>query len=212
MFELKFQEKEKKRYQAEQQRFDLKHQRQLEELRAMSDATIKELEQLQNEKRKMLLEHETLKLKQREEAFSIELKEWKAKLKPRKQKLEDKLYREMCSAKYIQYLPKVSIPEPGSSSTDSVPDPDTASVASASSVPSSPFIQDAHRPIWGHQRTWSTGKLEETFAQQLEEQERVYGPITPLALPSDLTDLNTDSCSRIGIGSTRSSLSSVSEG
>lgn len=51
----------------------------------MSDATIKELEQLQNEKRKMLLEHETLKLKQREEAFSIELKEWKGKLKPRKQ-------------------------------------------------------------------------------------------------------------------------------
>ncbi|XP_018577649.1 serine/threonine-protein kinase 10 isoform X3 [Anoplophora glabripennis] len=135
-----FQEKEKKRYQAEQQRFELKHQRQLEELRAMSDATIKELEQLQNEKRKMLLEHETLKLKQREEAFSIELKEWKAKLKPRKQ------------------------------------------------------------------------KLEETFAQQLEEQERVYGPVVPLTLPPDLTDLNTDSCSRIGLGSTRSSLSSVSEG
>jgi STE20-like kinase len=51
----------------------------------MSDATIKELEQLQNEKRKMLLEHETMKLKQREEAFSRELKEWKALLKPRKQ-------------------------------------------------------------------------------------------------------------------------------
>jgi STE20-like kinase len=80
-----FQEKEKKRYQAEQQRFELKHHRQLEELRAMSDATIKELEQLQNEKRKMLLEHETMKLKQREEAFSRELKEWKALLKPRKQ-------------------------------------------------------------------------------------------------------------------------------
>ena len=50
----------------------------------MSDATIKELEQLQNEKRKMLLEHETMKLKQREEAFSKELKEWKAQLQPRK--------------------------------------------------------------------------------------------------------------------------------
>ncbi|XP_044258953.1 STE20-like serine/threonine-protein kinase [Tribolium madens] len=135
-----FQEKEKKRYQAEQQRFELKHQRQLEELRAMSDATIKELEQLQNEKRKMLLEHETMKLKQREEAFSRELKEWKAQLKPRKQ------------------------------------------------------------------------KLEEAFAQQLEEQERVYGPIsTPLALPPDLPDLSQESC-KIGMGSTRSSLSSVSEG
>lgn len=51
----------------------------------MNEATIKELEQLQNEKRKMLLEHETLKMKQREEAFSHELKEWRAQLKPRKQ-------------------------------------------------------------------------------------------------------------------------------
>lgn len=51
----------------------------------MSEATIKELEQLQNEKRKMLMEHETEKLKQREEAFSKELREWKAQLKPRKQ-------------------------------------------------------------------------------------------------------------------------------
>lgn len=81
---FQFQENEKRRYQAETQRFELKHQRQLEELRAMSDATIKELEQLQNEKRKMLMEHETLKLKQREEAFAKELREWKAQLKPRK--------------------------------------------------------------------------------------------------------------------------------
>lgn len=82
---FQFQEKEKKRYQAEQQRFELKHKRQLEELRAMSEGTIKELEQLQNEKRRMLLEHETLKVKQRDEAASTELKEWKARLKPRKQ-------------------------------------------------------------------------------------------------------------------------------
>ena len=37
----------------------MKHQRQLEESRASSAAAIKELEQLQNEKRKMLMEHET---------------------------------------------------------------------------------------------------------------------------------------------------------
>lgn len=81
----KFQENEKKRYRAEQQRFELKHSRQLEEVRAQSDATIKELEQLQNEKRKMLMEHETLKLKEQEETYSKELREWKAQLKPRKQ-------------------------------------------------------------------------------------------------------------------------------
>ncbi|XP_060524154.1 serine/threonine-protein kinase 10 isoform X2 [Cylas formicarius] len=136
-----FQEKEKKRYQAEQARFERKHQMQLEEMRAMSEATVKELEQLQNEKKKMLLEHEMLKLKQREEQYMTELREWKAQLKPRKQ------------------------------------------------------------------------KLEETFIQQLEEQERMYGPVaTPLLLPSDLPDLTPESCSRLGMGSTRSSLSSISEG
>lgn len=81
----KFQENEKKRYRAEQQRFELKHARQLEEMRAQSDATIKELEQLQNEKRKMLMEHETMKLKEQEETYTKELREWKALLKPRKQ-------------------------------------------------------------------------------------------------------------------------------
>lgn len=80
----KFQEDEKKRYTSEQKRFELKHARQLEEVRAQSDATIKELEQLQNEKRKMLMEHETMKLKEQEEAYLKELKEWKAQLKPRK--------------------------------------------------------------------------------------------------------------------------------
>ncbi|XP_015597682.1 serine/threonine-protein kinase 10 isoform X2 [Cephus cinctus] len=85
----KFQENEKKRYRAEQQRFELKHARQLEEVRAQSDATIKELEQLQNEKRKMLMEHETMKLKEQEEAYTKELREWKAQLKPRKQRLEE---------------------------------------------------------------------------------------------------------------------------
>ncbi|XP_012283262.1 serine/threonine-protein kinase 10 [Orussus abietinus] len=85
----KFQENEKKRYRAEQQRFELKHARQLEEVRAQSDATIKELEQLQNEKRKMLMEHETMKLKAQEETYTKELKEWKAQLKPRKQRLEE---------------------------------------------------------------------------------------------------------------------------
>lgn len=40
-------------HQAEEQRCELKHRRQLEELRAGADASVKELEQLQNEKRKV---------------------------------------------------------------------------------------------------------------------------------------------------------------
>ncbi|KAL0110629.1 hypothetical protein PUN28_013899 [Cardiocondyla obscurior] len=103
----KFQENEKKRYRAEQQRFELKHSRQLEEMRAQSDATIKELEQLQNEKRKMLMEHETLKLKEQEEAYGREIREWKALLKPRKQKIEADLAAEMEALEklYQDYLP-----------------------------------------------------------------------------------------------------------
>ncbi|GLH16605.1 STE20-like serine/threonine-protein kinase [Gryllus bimaculatus] len=130
-------ENEKKRYRAEQLRFDSKHLKQLEELRATSESTIKELEQLQNEKRKMLMEHETMKLKEQEEAYSRELKEWKGQLKPRKQ------------------------------------------------------------------------RLEEQFAQQLEEQEQVFGPSLPL--PADLPDLPSGHDIST-VGSTRSSLSSVSEG
>ncbi|XP_017783976.1 PREDICTED: serine/threonine-protein kinase 10 isoform X2 [Nicrophorus vespilloides] len=150
-----FQENEKKRYQAEQNRFELKHKRQLEELRAMSDATIKELEQLQNEKRKLLMEHETRKLKEREEAFNKELKEWKAQLKPRKQgKDEIKVIEHACSL---------------------------------------------------------SPRLEETFTHQLDEQEKVHGPVSPLTLPPDLPEFSSPEGSRIGHSSTRSSLSSVSE-
>merc|ERR1712241_1365863 len=91
----KFQEAEKKRYRAEQQRFDMKHQRQLEESRASSQAAIKELEQMQNEKRKMLMEHETQKLKELDEEYAKDLREWKAHLKPRKQELEEEFANQL---------------------------------------------------------------------------------------------------------------------
>ncbi|GIX70610.1 uncharacterized protein CEXT_283331 [Caerostris extrusa] len=79
----------KKRYKAEQLRHEQKQKKQLEELRISAETTLKELEQLQNEKRKMLMEHETSKLKQLEDQHAIELQEWKTSLKPRKQSLEE---------------------------------------------------------------------------------------------------------------------------
>ncbi|GFS96886.1 hypothetical protein NPIL_447771 [Nephila pilipes] len=85
----KFQDGEKKRYKAEQLRHEQKQKKQLEELRMSAETTAKELEQLQNEKRKMLMEHETSKLKQLEDQHAIELQEWKGSLKPRKQSLEE---------------------------------------------------------------------------------------------------------------------------
>lgn len=91
----KFQENEKRRYEAEKKRAEQKHLRKLEELQAASEYTVKELEQLQNEKRKMLMEHETNKLKSQDEEYQRELREWKENLKPRKQKLEEEFEKQL---------------------------------------------------------------------------------------------------------------------
>ncbi|KRT82294.1 hypothetical protein AMK59_3967 [Oryctes borbonicus] len=154
-----FQENEKKRYQAEQQRFELKHQRQLEELRAINDATLKELEQLQNEKRKMLLEHETQKFKQRDELFAKELKEWKARLQPRKTKLEEEILRQMQEAdkEIKEYLPPFVVLR-----SDSIESPFRPH--SPSSTPSTPSFPDSIWSSWGHQRSWSTSTVESKTA------------------------------------------------
>lgn len=81
----RFQESEKKRYKAEQLRQEQKHNKQLQELRDFCESTIRDLEQIQNEKRKALMEHETVKLKLLEDEHSNNFREWKAHLKPRKQ-------------------------------------------------------------------------------------------------------------------------------
>ncbi|KAH8284940.1 hypothetical protein KR054_003018 [Drosophila jambulina] len=83
----KFQEQEKKRYMQEERRFEVKHQKQLEELRATRESAIRELEQLQNEKRKALVEHEHAKLAEIDERLKAELREWREQLVPRKQRL-----------------------------------------------------------------------------------------------------------------------------
>lgn len=84
-----FQEDEKRRYKAEQQRQEQKHVRQLEELRQSMTNTIRELEQLQNEKRKALMEHETAKLKQMQVEHNNEQMSWRKNLKLRKNRLEE---------------------------------------------------------------------------------------------------------------------------
>lgn len=54
LFAKQFQENEKRRYEAEKRRAEQKHKHKLEELQAASEYAIKELEQLQNEKRMYL--------------------------------------------------------------------------------------------------------------------------------------------------------------
>ncbi|XP_050359321.1 serine/threonine-protein kinase 10 isoform X2 [Nymphalis io] len=83
----KFQENEKRRYRAEQQRLATKHAKAREELKAAGEALLRELEQYQNEKRKALMNHESGKVKAIEERYAQELKEWRATLADRKAKL-----------------------------------------------------------------------------------------------------------------------------
>ena len=89
-----FQESEKNRYKAEQSRQEQKHHRQLEELRQSALNTIRELEQLQNEKRKALMEHETAKLKQMQAEQNNEQIKWRRSLKARKSRLEEEFTRQ----------------------------------------------------------------------------------------------------------------------
>lgn len=66
---------------------------------------------MQNEKRKMLMEHETLKLKQREDAFTKDLREWKAQLKPRKQvtlKILNNINTNVTNSSYSHFLAMVN--------------------------------------------------------------------------------------------------------
>ncbi|KPJ02277.1 Serine/threonine-protein kinase 10 [Papilio xuthus] len=83
----KFQENEKRRYRAEQQRLATKHAKAKEELKAAGEALLRELEQYQNEKRKALMNHESSKMKSVEERYALELKEWRATLGDRKTNL-----------------------------------------------------------------------------------------------------------------------------
>lgn len=89
-----FEENEKKRMKAEQQRQEAKHKKQWEELVFKNETSLRELEQLQAEKRKLLMEQETQKIKELDEQYANELKEWKAMLVPRKQKLEEEFFRQ----------------------------------------------------------------------------------------------------------------------
>lgn len=72
-----------------------KHENQMRDLQTQCDMNVKELQQLQNEKCHLLIEHETQKLKELDEEHSAELKDWRDKLKPRKMALEDEFARKL---------------------------------------------------------------------------------------------------------------------
>ncbi|XP_041424596.1 STE20-like serine/threonine-protein kinase isoform X2 [Xenopus laevis] len=72
-----------------------KHENQMRDLQLQCDANVRELQQLQNEKCHLLIEHETQKLKELDEEHALELKEWREKLRPRKKALEEEFARKL---------------------------------------------------------------------------------------------------------------------
>ncbi|XP_075699330.1 STE20-like serine/threonine-protein kinase [Rhinoderma darwinii] len=72
-----------------------KHENQMRDLQLQCDANIRELQQLQNEKCHLLIEHETQKLKELDEEHAVELREWREKLRPRKKALEEEFARKL---------------------------------------------------------------------------------------------------------------------
>ncbi|XP_056628265.1 STE20-like kinase b isoform X1 [Triplophysa dalaica] len=90
-----FAAQEEKRQKNERLHQHQKHENQMRDLQTHCDVNVRELQQLQNEKCHLLIEHETQKLKELDEEHSAELKDWREKLRPRKKALEDEFARKV---------------------------------------------------------------------------------------------------------------------
>ncbi|KAH0629708.1 hypothetical protein JD844_011996 [Phrynosoma platyrhinos] len=86
-----FAQQEEKRQKAERLQQQQKHEMQMKDMIAQCEGNMNELQQLQNEKCHLLVEHETQKLKALDENHNLNLKDWRDKLRPRKKALEDEL-------------------------------------------------------------------------------------------------------------------------
>ncbi|CAL9687577.1 unnamed protein product [Knipowitschia caucasica] len=90
-----FAAQEEKRQKNERLHQHQKHENQMRDLQLQCDANVRELQQLQNEKCHLLIEHETQKLKELDEENNQEIKEWREKLRPRKKALEEEFQRKL---------------------------------------------------------------------------------------------------------------------
>ncbi|XP_010620470.1 serine/threonine-protein kinase 10 isoform X1 [Fukomys damarensis] len=86
-----FSQQEEKRQKSERLQQQQKHENQMRDMLAQCESNMSELQQLQNEKCHLLVEHETQKLKALDESHNQNLKEWRDKLRPRKKALEEDL-------------------------------------------------------------------------------------------------------------------------
>uniref|UniRef100_A0A8D3AD73 non-specific serine/threonine protein kinase n=1 Tax=Scophthalmus maximus TaxID=52904 RepID=A0A8D3AD73_SCOMX len=97
-----FAAQEEKRQKNERLHQQQKHENQMRDLQLQCDANVRELQQLQNEKCHLLIEHETQKLKELDEEHSLELKDWREKLRPRK-KVTCLLQSSPCLLRCVEY-------------------------------------------------------------------------------------------------------------
>ncbi|KAM6150783.1 serine/threonine-protein kinase 10 [Erethizon dorsatum] len=86
-----FSQQEEKRQKSERLQQQQKHENQMRDMLAQCESNMSELQQLQNEKCHLLVEHEAQKLKALDESHNQNLKEWRDKLRPRKKALEEDL-------------------------------------------------------------------------------------------------------------------------
>ncbi|XP_022671758.1 serine/threonine-protein kinase 10-like isoform X4 [Varroa destructor] len=85
----------KLRYKTELARLQTKQRRQMEELKAASSAAERELKQIHDEKRALLLQHESQKDRELEEKHQSKIKEWRVELKRRQEILDDDFQRQI---------------------------------------------------------------------------------------------------------------------
>ncbi|KAM7398307.1 hypothetical protein PAMA_006289 [Pampus argenteus] len=86
-----FSQQEEKRQKSERQHQQQKHENLMREMIGQCENNIRDLQQLQNEKRHLLLENETQKVKHLDEQHNQLMRDWKNQLKPRKKALEEEL-------------------------------------------------------------------------------------------------------------------------
>jgi hypothetical protein len=109
-----FKSNEEKRQENERIRQQQKHDRQKQELNQRCETNINELKQIQNEKRRLLVETETQKLKELDESFKKKFDSWRDKLGPRKQELEEQFSRQMLD--WEQFFSQQDLPQTPSGS------------------------------------------------------------------------------------------------
>ncbi|XP_040200470.1 serine/threonine-protein kinase 10 [Rana temporaria] len=109
-----FSMQEERRQKAERAQQQQKHEHHLLEMQAQCDSNARELQQLQNEKCHLLVEHETQKLKAVDDSHIHMLRDWRDKLRPRKKALEDDLEQKKQEQEMFFRMSEVEVGQYGS--------------------------------------------------------------------------------------------------